>query len=322
MKLTTITSSLNDFFFKPQPVHSVAILRIAFGVILLINWFMMWSHLDIFWGVDGLLSLPTALKFSHGFRFNLFELFPNQAGVAELLALLNLLGAIGVLLGCFTRTSIAIAFFTLLSFHNRNVFVLNSSDVVIRNFLFLLFFTPAGALYSFDRWLLIKRKKLAADTVPEKAPWALRLIQIQFSVIYIATVMFKMKGPLWADGTAVYIATRLDEFMRVPLPILNDMMAIKFLTWSTLIIEFSLGTLVWIREFRYWVLLAGIGLHLGIEISMSIPLFEWVMIVGMLCMVESRDIRWALDAAKKGTLFAKFTLPRGLLKTAKANIRG
>ncbi|WP_291516384.1 HTTM domain-containing protein [Bdellovibrio sp. ArHS] len=322
MKLTTIAKSLNEFFFKPQPVHSVALLRIAFGVILLINWFMMWSHLDIFWGVDGILSMETALKFSHGYRFNLFELFPNQQGVAVFLALLNLLGVLGMLFGCFTRTSMALAFFTLLSFHNRNIFVLNSSDVVVRNFLFLLFFTPAGALYSVDRWWQIKRKKIAKEDIPEHAPWALRLMQIQFSLIYIATVMFKMKGSLWADGTAVYIATRLDEFMRVPLPILNNLVVIKFLTWSTLAIELALGTLVWIREFRYWVLLAGIALHLGIEISMSIPLFEWVMIAGMICMVDSRDIQAVLESFKKGTLLAKFHLPRGFIKTAKANIRG
>ncbi|MFV3408643.1 HTTM domain-containing protein [Bdellovibrio bacteriovorus] len=303
MKLTTLTSGLNEFFFKPQPVHTVALLRVLFGVVLLINWFMVWSHLDTFWGVEGIYSLESALKMGSAFRFSLFELLPPDPRVPALLALVHLGAVIGVLFGLFTRTSIAVAFFTLISFHNRNVFVLNSSDIVIRNFLFLLFLTPCGDWLSVDRWWQVRRGLAPAEPV-DKAPWGLRLMQIQFSIIYIATVMFKMKGALWADGTAVYVATRLDEFVRMPLGLLNNLLVIKFLTWSTLAVELALGTLIWIRELRYWVLLAGVGLHLGIELSMNIPMFEWIMIITMLCMVDPKDMKDALTLAKEGRLFS------------------
>lgn len=302
MKLTTLTSGLNEFFFKPQPVHTVALLRVLFGVVLLINWLMTWSHLDTFWGVEGIFSLENSLKLGSAYRFSLFELFPADPRVPALLALVHLGAVIGVLLGLFTRTSIALAFFTLISFHNRNVFVLNSSDIVIRNFLFLLFLTPCGDWLSVDRWWQVHRGLAPAEPV-DKAPWGLRLMQIQFSIIYIATVMFKMKGPLWADGTAVYIATRLDEFVRMPLDLLNNLLVIKFLTWSTLLVELALGTLIWIRELRYWVLLAGVGLHLGIEMTMNIPMFEWIMIITMICMVDPRDLKQWLQLAREGRLF-------------------
>lgn len=317
MKLTTLINSLNDFFFKPQPVHSVALIRIFFGAVLIINWFMVWSHLEVFWGVDGILSLDSAIKYSHAYRFNLFQWLPNDPRVPTLLALVSLVGAFGVTFGFFTRTSILISLATLLSFHNRNVFLLNSSDIVIRNFLFLLFFTPSGDLFSVDRWIKVKRG-VAPEVPLEKSPWALRLMQIQFSIIYIATTMFKVKGPLWADGTAVYTATRLDEFVRVPLAILNNIWIIKFLTWSTLVVEFALGTLVWIKELRYWILLAGIGLHMGIEITMNIPMFEWVMVFAMVCMIDSRDIQHWLQLAKEGKLFSKISMPPLFVKVAKA----
>lgn len=302
MKLTTLTSGLNEFFFKPQPVHTVALLRVLFGLVLLINWLMTWSHLDTFWGVEGIFSLESSLKLGGAFRFSLFELLPPDPRVPALLALVHLGAALGVLLGLFTRTSIALAFFTLISFHNRNVFVLNSSDIVIRNFLFLLFLTPCGDWLSVDRWWLVRRGLVPAEPV-DKAPWGLRLMQIQFSLIYIATVMFKMKGPLWADGTAVYIATRLDEFVKMPLDLLNNLLVIKFLTWSTLLVELALGTLIWIRELRYWVLLAGVGLHLGIEMTMNIPMFEWIMIITMICMVDPQDLKQWLHLAREGRLF-------------------
>lgn len=289
MKLKIVTNAVNDFFFKPQSTYSVALLRIALGVIVLLTWFSMWKNLDVFWGVDGILSMQTSLKYGNPLRFNLFDYLPRTSGTPVFLALLLLLGAVGMILGLFTRASIALTFFVLLSFHSRNSFILNSSDIIVRNFLFLLFFSPSGDVLSLDRWIAKMRGLVQGDPV-EKSPWALRLMQIQFSVIYIATVLYKMKGPLWADGTAVYFATRLDEFVKIPLDILNSLMVIKLLTWSTLAVELALGTLIWIKEFRYWVLLAGIGLHLGIEITMSIPLFEWIMIATMICMVDSGDI--------------------------------
>ncbi|UOF01247.1 HTTM domain-containing protein [Bdellovibrio reynosensis] len=293
MKLKTITKSVNDFFFLPQPIHSVALLRIGLGIILLLNWFSIWKHLEFFWGVDAIVSLETAVKMGNPLRFNIFELLPNDPKIVALIAVIHLVGIVGMTLGLYTRTSIVLAFFTLVSFHSRNHFILNSADVVMRNFLFLLFFSPSGEIFSVDAWLNRKKEKSL-----ECSPWALRLMQIQFSIIYISTVMFKMKGNLWADGTAIYIATRLDEFVRVPLSILNSILVIKLLTWSTLVVEFALGTLIWIKELRYWVLLAGLGLHLGIEITMHIPLFEWIMIVTMIVMVDSRDIQKVIEAAR------------------------
>ena len=288
MTTKTIAKAVDEFFFKPQPVNSVALMRILFGVILMIHWFSLWSHLEVFWGPEGLLSLPHSIQRTGDYRVNLFSYFPADPRVGQLLALAHLAGAFGMVFGFFTRTSIAIAFFTLVSFHNRNYLILNSSDVILRNMVFFLFFTPSGEIYSVDAW--IRRARGLVSGPVERAPWALRLVQLQFCTVYVATVLYKMKGGYWADGTAIYIATRLDEFVRIPLALLNSMIAIKFLTWSTLLVEFALGTLVWLKDLRYWILLAGVGLHIGIEITMNIPLFEWIMIAGMASMVDSRDL--------------------------------
>ena len=289
MKLTSIINAIRDFFFKPVPVQSVAVVRVIFGLLLLANWYMTWTHLNVFWGVDGLVSLNTSIAYGSSWRFSFFDWLPNDPRVPVLIALVNLVAALGVTFGLLTRTSILFAFLTVMSFHNRNIFILNSSDLVLRNLLFFMLFTPSGEAYSLDR--LIKKMRGVAPAIPlERAPWGLRLMQIQFCMIYIATVMFKMKGSYWADGTAIYIATRLDEFVRMPLPLLNNLFIIKMLTWGTLVVEFALGTLVWIKELRYWVLLAGIGLHMGIEVVMNIPMFEWVMIAAMLLMVDPYDV--------------------------------
>ncbi|MEK2690183.1 HTTM domain-containing protein [Bdellovibrio sp. GT3] len=288
MKSVTIIKAVWDFFFKPQPVNHIGLMRVLFGLILIFNWYMIWSYLDVFWGVDGLVTLKTSIEYGSSLRFSLFDLMPNDPRVPALLAIVNLMAAIGVTLGLFTRTSMVVAFVTLLSFQNRNDFILNSGDIVLRNILFFMMFSAAGKAYSLDQWIKSLRHGKWKVPVMER-PWAVRLIQIQFCVIYVATVLFKIKGNSWVDGTAIYIATRLDEFVRYPVPLLNSLAVIKVMTWSTLVVEFAMGTLVWFKDLRYWILLAGIGLHLGIEVVMSIPMFEWVMIAAMLSLVDPYD---------------------------------
>ncbi len=297
MKLGTITNAIRTFFFKPQSIENVALLRILMGLMLIYNFIVIWKHLPDWYSSDALISLSTSVNYRPSYVFTLFDYLPDEPRSAVLLAIINLLAAIGVTFGLFTRTSLLLAFTTVMSFHVRNDFVMNAGDIVFRNILFFMMFTPSGEMFSLDRFIQSCRGR--APRIPVKrSPWALRLIQIQFCTIYIATVLYKMKGTQWVDGTAVYVATRLDESVRISLGILNYMIVLKVLTWSTLVIEFSLGTLVWIKELRYWVLLGGLALHLGIELIMIIAMFEWVMMVAMIAMVDSDDIRKVIDRIK------------------------
>lgn len=289
MTIKTTIKSVDDFFFKPQPVYNVALMRIGMGFLLIFNWLMIVWDLEALYGPQGILSFETSRLYGNHLRFSLFDfLAPTYESVIAM-AILNLVAVLAMTVGYRTRLSTIIAFLTVVSFHHRNGMILNSADSVLRIFLFLSIFTPSGEAFSIDRWLKLKKGEVTNEPAM-RSPWALRLIQIQFCVIYIATVLFKIKGTQWVDGTAVYVATRLDEFFRYPLPVLNNMFLIKLATWSTLIIEFALGTLVWFKDLRYWVLASGILFHLGIEYVMSIPVFEWAMIVIMVSMVENEDI--------------------------------
>ena len=66
-----------------------------------------------------------------------------------------------------------------------------------------------------------------------------------------------------------------------------------------MVIELSLWTLIWFKEFRYWVLAAGVLLHLGIDWSMNIPLFEYIMIASYIVFIDASDIKRALEALKE-----------------------
>jgi hypothetical protein len=297
MTIKTLTKAFDQFFFKPMPLHTVALLRIAFGLLLLFNWLTTFPYRAVFYGENAVITFKTAALISNYAHLDLFGILPQTDTGVYILCMLNLVAALGVLFGLFTRTSLALAFLTVMTFHNRNVFILNSADTLFQNILFLLTFSGAGKMFSLDRYFFKHNRDIEMH-----APWALRLIQMQFCLVYISTILFKFKGEAWVDGSAIYIATRLDDMVRLPMPwLLDNLLVIKIMTWSTLAVELSLGTLVWIRELRYWILAAGIGLHLGIEMLMNIPMFEYIMIFTMLSMIDPEDLKQAVRWLKQRT---------------------
>ncbi len=49
---------------------------------------------------------------------------------------------------------------------------------------------------------------------------------------------------------------------------------------------------------RYYVLAAGLALHLGIDYAMNIPMFEYITMAGYLVFVDSKDTERAVEWLK------------------------
>jgi hypothetical protein len=188
-----------------------------------------------------------------------------------------------------SRFSAVAVYLCLGSIQLRNGYILNSGDTLMLVSGFFLMFSPLGAAYSVDRWLRVRRGR-AERSIPLCAPWAQRMLQIQTAVVYFSTFYWKSMGILWMNGTAVYYALHLEDFHRFPIPPLHSLFVIKTLTWLTLLIEFALGVLIWFKELRYPVLLAGLCLHVGIEYAMNIPLFEWMIVATYVNFLDPEDL--------------------------------
>jgi hypothetical protein len=288
--LRAFAAAWNEFFHAPQPVEGIALFRILSGTLLLLNWaFLAPDALDWF-GERGVLSSATALILTGPGRLDVLRALPGGDGW-----MLIVFGAVGLAsatlaVGFMTRTSAAVVFVGLVSLHHRNTVVLSSGDTILRVLTFLLMFAPAGDAWSVDRWRARRRGVAPPEPLP-KAPWAQRLIQIQVAVLYLSTAWWKLLGPAWRDGTAVYYMSRLVEFERFPVPVLfDDLRLIRLVTWTSLATELALGTLVWVPGLRYPVLLAGACLHLSIEFSMNIPVFQWLMLAALTTFIPPADV--------------------------------
>jgi hypothetical protein len=277
----TAVEAWNGFWFAPQSTSTLAVVRIAFGVVVL-AWTAGAGHdLFAFYSGSGLLPEQQDLGqvVGSGAWGPLGTFTGDTALVVTYFALF--VASVMLLVGLKTRVAAVIVFVGLMALTRRNIWVLDSGDPLMRSIAFFLMFAPSGAALSVDQLIAARRGKGGAWDLPLRAPWALRLLQIQLSVLYLSAVWFKAGGETWRDGTAVSYALRIENLQRFPLPdalTTSELMSNLF-TFGTLAVELALGILVWNRRLRPWVLLAGVGLHLGIDYAIRVGFFSYAIFV-------------------------------------------
>lgn len=113
--------------------------------------------------------------------------------------------------------------------------------------------------------------------------WPFRLWQIEIIFIYWGAGFAKLsKKHWWRDGLAVYHATFTNHFGGFFTPdfLFNNLFALKFLSYSSLLVECLAFILVWPLPTRIPSLIAVVLLHVGIDFSMNMNIFEWLSILG------------------------------------------
>ena len=310
--IRAVTDAWNKFFFTPQRPTALALYRIVFATLVLLDLFLWYPDWLTWFGVDGLLTMNSLRGAGRAAQFNIFVIWPHNNTAIIVLFWIIVVFAVFMLVGFMSRISSVIVFVALLSLDKRNPMILSGGDVLLRLDAFFMMFAPIGAALSVDR--LIYRYRGGRQTEPKLVlPWAQRMIQIQTTLVYLSSFYWKLHGGTWLDGTAVYYVLHLSEFKQFFVPGADNAAIIKLMTWSTLAIELSLGTIVWIKQLRYWVLLAGIFLHGGLEYALNIPLFSFTIVATYLTFVDPRD----LDAVRawlrvRWRDFPRMTLQRNL----------
>lgn len=267
-----VIDAWRTFWFRAEPMYTFGLFRIAFGVLAIIWTLWLIPMLSDMLFTSGVTPRQPAVPNTWG----VFQIWmSNQAilvGWGVLMA-----AALALTVGWHSRVAAVIVWILILSFERRDPWAFNSGDVVVRIEALILALSPCGAALSLDQ----RRMVGSFWSAQTRRIWPVRLIQIQFCVIYVSAVMIKLTGDTWLNGTAVSYALRLVDMQRFSPPtwFSTDALDMNLLTWGTLAIELALGILVWNRRCRPWVLAAGVSLHLGIDVSIMIGIFSWAMFV-------------------------------------------
>jgi hypothetical protein len=250
------------------------------------------------YGVHSWVSLPTASGLEPGTRLNLFSIIPQNNSWIEAMFWVSLALAVLLTVGLVTRLNSLLVFLCLTSIQQRNLYITHGGDTFLRLAGFFLIFAPAGDALSVDRLIRRWRQKEPANIQP-RSPWAQRMIQIQLALLYFVSFLLKIRGAPWLQGTALFYVYHLDQLRRFPLPSwFFHPVVLKLGSWSALVLEFSLGVLIWVREFRYFLLALGVLFHLWLEYSLNIPLFQWDVLSAYILFVDPADIACAWNWIK------------------------
>jgi hypothetical protein len=294
--IRAIADGWNRFWFEPRSTSTLGVIRIAYGIVALGWTISLAPDLNNFFTREGVVPQQPSIRW----WFDPLQSYPSHAALYSLYAVL-LLGFVCLLIGYHSRIASIVVFLGILTLERRNPYIFNSGDLLVRNLAFYLALAPTGAALSLDRWRKFRDRFWE---YPARAPWATRLIQLQLSFTYAATVWAKVRGETWNDGTAVSFALRIGDLERFHAPgfITHNIWASNLMTLGTLALETSLAFLVWNRKARPYVLGLGILMHVLIAVNIMVGFFSMAIITAYIAFIEPDTMERLIDRVRgRGT---------------------
>ena len=268
------------FFFEPQSTAPMTLVRVVWGAVTAVWAVSLLPDIDPFF-TEG------ALLYERDLRDGSWNLLPHLGGQAGLtICVLLLLASLSTMVGLKTRLSAAIAVLCLVVLQRGNSAIFNSGDLLLRLVGIAVVLSPCGLRWSVDAAIDRRRGHVRSLL---RAPFGMRLLQLQLAVGYLLSAWTKTRGTTWEDGTAIARSLRIEDLQRFVAPdwLVQQELALRLLTWSTLAFEATFIVLVWPRRLRLWVLGTGVLLHLSIDVFLDIGFFSLAVYVAYLAFLPA-----------------------------------
>ncbi len=278
-------SAWDRFWFQPAQPHTLCLIRVLAGAMLLYSHLVWTLGLNDFLGPNAWIDRQTAAQLSRPF-YSWSPLFyfdsPLALGVYHTVAVLVMAA---LFVGWRTRTAAVLAWLFAVSYCHRLQGALFGLDQAITMIAMYLMIGPSGAVYSVDRWLA-KRRGAAAPSATSSANVAIRLIQIHLCVIYLFSAIAKMKGDTWSDGSAIWYAVANLEYQSFDLTwIARFPWLIALTTHATIYWELTYAGLIWPKTTRPIMLAMAVAVHGGIALAMGMITFGLAMLIANVAFV-------------------------------------
>ena len=280
------------FWFRLQPAYTLGLVRMAFGV-LAIGWTIsLLPDLYALFGPQGIVPHQP----SDGFYWGVFAIWTSGRALLIGWAVL-LVSSVALAIGWHSRLAALAVYVLILSFQHRDPWAWNGGDVTVRIEALVLALSPCGAALSLDQ----ARSTGAFWSAQQRPQWTVRLLQLQMSLIYLASALSKISGATWPQGTAVSYALRLPDLVLVSPPhwVTSSALLMNAATWATLVVELSLGLLVWNRRLRPWVLAVGVVVHTIFMLTIAVGFFTLAIFVLYLAFISPETVQRLPSEAKR-----------------------
>lgn len=279
------------FFTEPTEGYSIALFRVLYGLLAMWTSLFLYPNAERYYTEQGRLPWAKVSHFPEHF-YSLLRWAPESAELVYALVTISVVASLLLTVGLFSRVAAAAVFFVQVALQHRNPYVLNSGDHLFLILAFLLMFTPLERRWSLagwlkGRWRPTHRQKELAQPV---AAWAVRLIGLQISYVYLYAFVAKMNSSVWIRGTVMYDVFASPTMARFPAE-LHWPILLALVAWSTLVFELLFPLLIWQKPFRRYVIPIGMLFHLGIEVTLVLPIFSVLMIISYASFLDDEETR-------------------------------
>ena len=257
-------------------------MRIGVGLVLLTDLFIRSLSIRAFFTDEGILPLEILKTYNWNPYYFSLHAISGELWWQILLFLINALCIVLLIKGYRTRLLTFICWVFLTSLQNRNPFILQGGDDLLRLILLWGIFLPWGERYSGK-----------ASSYPDRSFSFAHLGYILLiASVYFFSALLKTHAEWHEEGTALYYALSLDQ-LRLPLGTLLYQFPglMKVLTQAVYYLELLAPLLLILPVPNYRLRLAGviaIGLlHIGIAGTLYVGLFYIIGLVTLLGMLPS-----------------------------------
>jgi len=263
-------------------------MRIGIAFILLTDLFIRSLSIKAFFTDEGILPLSILKSSNWNPYYFSFHAMNGELWWQVLLFSINAFCIILLLVGYRARLFTFICWAFLVSVQNRNPFILQGGDELLRIILFWGVFLPWGERYSVQK----------TSSYPN-AYFSLANVGYLFLIasVYIFSALLKTSSEWHSDGTALYYTLSLDQ-MRLPFGtfLYQFPNLLTYLTHIVYYIELLAPILLMLPFVPSKVRVIGIFsialLHIGFFLSLYVGLFYIIGIVSLIGLLPGNYIDW------------------------------
>jgi hypothetical protein len=310
----TFWQGLQDFFFRPSEPETLAVIRMATGLMVAYIHLVWILDLEAFMGPNALVDNDAWRTLHQGqdadYKWTYLAATESMAliWVHESLALVaGLLMAAGVL----TRFSSTLAWFlTLMTAHRMTGLLFGLDQITIMLAMYLCL-SRCGSVWSADAWLwnryhdwiarqpwvrwlmgLVSLDGSTMSTCCWSNTLATRLMQMHLCVVYLFGGIGKMRGEMWWDGSAMWYSVASYEYQSLDMTWIGYFPFFSSIaTHVTVFWELGYCALIWPRWTRPWFLGIAVMVHGGIALFLGMITFGTMMIIANLAFVPAALLR-------------------------------
>jgi hypothetical protein len=262
-------------------------MRIGVSIVLLLDLLIRSLSIKAFFTDEGVLPISILKQYHWNDFYFSFHAMHGDLWLQIILFILNGIAIFLLLVGYRTRLLTFICWTFLVSLQNRNPFILQSGDDLLRLILLFGIFLPWGERYIIKQPVRFSNNHLSFSSIG---------YLLLVSSVYFFSALHKTSPEWHSEGTAIYYALSLDQ-IRLPIGTLiyPYPLLLKSLTFIVYYIEL-IAPLILILPFPKKFKLVGIIfialLHIGISLTLYVGLFFLIGLISLIGLMPGLTLNW------------------------------